>query len=234
MVARNHLRAVAGSDDQTFAWARREWEDRLAAPAKRIRNLQLALAAAGLLIAVLSAYVFILGNQAKTIPYVIEVDKLGTAVAFGPAAELGRSSEVLERYLLAGWITKTRSVLVDKVAQEQYLVDSLAYVKGDARQYLDQWLVSRQGAALDRRAQISVTPLSILRLSPDTWRIEWREVSYDSGRALTDEYWQAAVRVEHHPPKLEDALLRNPLGLYVADLNWSRVNAPAPQAPQLP
>ncbi|HVT58008.1 MAG TPA: VirB8/TrbF family protein [Thermoanaerobaculia bacterium] len=35
--------------------------------------------------------------------------------------------------------------------------------------------------------------------------------------------WEAYLTVALHPPATTEALLRNPLGLYVTDLSWSEV-----------
>ena len=37
--------------------------------------------------------------------------------------------------------------------------------------------------------------------------------------------WEAYLTLEPHPPTTAEALLRNPLGLYVTDLAWSEIVA---------
>ena len=43
------------------------------------------------------------------------------------------------------------------------------------------------------------------------------------GRDTGTEKWQAVVSTELHPPEKADTILRNPLGLYITSVNWTRI-----------
>ncbi|MGH7857164.1 MAG: VirB8/TrbF family protein, partial [Candidatus Binatia bacterium] len=73
------------SDSNVYIEARREWNDRYADLSRATRNWQIAAAAALALDLILAGGVVWLAQRRVVIPYVVEVDKLGYAVAAGPA-----------------------------------------------------------------------------------------------------------------------------------------------------
>lgn len=53
--------------------------------------------------------------------------------------------------------------------------------------------------------------------------MQWRETHLaPGGRLVSETSWQAVLGVELNPPDTTDALLVNPLGLYVTDINWTK------------
>jgi type IV secretion system protein VirB5 len=60
------------------------------------------------------------------------------------------------------------------------------------------------------------------RPSPNSFRVAWVEHRYQDG-ALTDTArWTAILTVAIQAPTEADKLRRNPLGIYVNAINWSK------------
>ncbi len=54
-------------------------------------------------------------------------------------------------------------------------------------------------------------------------QIEWRDIRRDrQGAELGTEQWKATANVMVVPPSDEATILKNPLGLYVTELSWSK------------
>ena len=51
---------------------------------------------------------------------------------------------------------------------------------------------------------------------------EWAERRYVNGALAGTERWTAILTVVLQPPKTEEKLRKNPLGIYVNGLSWSR------------
>ncbi len=216
---------MATQDNQSrgrFERARREWDDRFASLARGKRNWQLA--ALGLLAAnlVLSGSLAWLSTQSRVTPYVVEVDELGQARAFGPAERLKRTDERLIRYQLALFISNLRTVLGDAEAQREILNRAYAHARGPAVTFLNAHFLAANPfeIAESRRVQVKVT--SILPISESSWQVQWSETAMPLGvRTAEQNGWQAILTLELDPPETTETLLLNPLGLYVTEITWT-------------
>lgn len=72
------------------------------------------------------------------------------------------------------------------------------------------------------RVQVAVDVSSVIRASPDSFRVAWTERRYQDGSLTTTERWSAILTVVVQPPRTPDALRKNPLGVFVNALNWSK------------
>jgi len=62
----------------------------------------------------------------------------------------------------------------------------------------------------------------ILSLSKSSWQVRWTEQALDlQGSPLTTTHWEAVLDTEVAPPTSDEAILTNPLGLYVTQLSWT-------------
>jgi len=72
------------------------------------------------------------------------------------------------------------------------------------------------------KAQISVDVSSVIRASPDSFRIAWIQRIYDNGSLSSTERWTAILTVVIETPRDAERLRKNPLGVYVRAINWSK------------
>jgi len=72
------------------------------------------------------------------------------------------------------------------------------------------------------KMQISVEVSSVIRASPDSFRVAWIQRAYENGLLATTERWTAILTVVIQAPHDADRLRKNPLGVYVNAINWSR------------
>ena len=81
-----------------------------------------------------------LSAQHKIVPYVVEVDSLGSARAIKPAEPSGQpADERIVRYLLPAFLRGARQVMTDRIAMKKGLEHVYAYARGSARTYLDDY-----------------------------------------------------------------------------------------------
>jgi type IV secretory pathway TrbF-like protein len=211
--------------------AREEFVSTFGDLARGKRNWQVvSFALLGLLGLVLVAYLR-LSLASRITPYVVEVDRLGQAVAFGPAEPLRASDHRIRVFALALLIHDLRTISADPDAQRDMLRAAYAYAAGSARTTLDAYFSDPAhdprvlGRAFGRDVQIT----SVLRVpGPDgrTWKVAWRETERPRvAGPLRTAAWEAYLTLELHPPTTAEGLLRNPIGLYVTDLNWSEIVA---------
>jgi type IV secretion system protein VirB5 len=76
---------------------------------------------------------------------------------------------------------------------------------------------------------VSVQVTSVVRASERSFQVKWIESAYERGSLAGTSRWTAILTVKVSRPKSADTLRRNPLGLYVDAIDWSReLEAPTP------
>ena len=65
----------------------------------------------------------------------------------------------------------------------------------------------------------------MIRASGDSFRIAWVERRYEQGQQASVERWSAIVTLILQPPRDAERLRKNPLGIFVHAINWSRESA---------
>ena len=209
--------------DATLGRGRREWDDRYAGLARGKRNWQLAALSLLAVDALLSAGIIYLATQSRVSPFVVEVDRLGQAVAFGPAEQLRKTDERLIRYQLNLFIRDVRSVFADAEVQKTVINRAYAHAKDGALGFLNDYFKKSNPFLREAEGTVTVQVQSVLRLSPRSWQVQWRETHLaPAGRVVSETAWQAVLGVELSPPETTDVLLVNPLGLYVTEINWTK------------
>ena len=72
------------------------------------------------------------------------------------------------------------------------------------------------------RQQIAIDVSSVIRASPDSFRVAWVERRYENGQLAETTRWTAILTIVVQVPRNADRLRANPLGIYVNAINWSR------------
>jgi len=215
--------AETEASDASLARGRREWDDRYSGLALGKRNWQLA--ALGLLAidGLLTAGLIHLASQSRVSPFVVEVDRLGQAVAFGPAEQLRKTDERLIRYQLNLFVRDVRSVFSDAEVQKTVINRAYGHAKDGALGFLNDYFKKSNPFLREAEGTVTVQVQSVLRLSASSWQVQWRETQIaPGGRVVSETAWQAVLGVELTPPETTDVLLVNPLGLYVTEINWTQ------------
>jgi len=87
---------------------------------------------------------------------------------------------------------------------------------------LSDYARSNDPFALVGKSQVALDVSSVIRASPSSFRVAWTERRYQDGALAQTTRWSAIVTVALHPPRDADGLRRNPLGIFVDALNWSK------------
>jgi type IV secretory pathway TrbF-like protein len=76
------------------------------------------------------------------------------------------------------------------------------------------------------KAQVAVEVSSVIRASPSSFRVAWTERRYQDGALAATERWSAILTLVLEPPHDAERLKKNPLGVYVTAISWSKELAP--------
>jgi type IV secretion system protein VirB5 len=207
--------------DSPYLSARREWNERYGDYIARARNWRWAAFGAIAVSLVLAVGVAWQAAQSKVVPYVVEVDKLGDAVAVARADRAAPTDMRVITAQLAAWIVDVRSVSSDPLAQKSALSRSYALTAATATIFLNDYY--RQHSPFGQPRTVAVSVDAVLPISQQTYQIQWSEDARDlQGRDLATTHWIASVTVAFDPPTDERGILSNPLGLYITGISWTQ------------
>lgn len=227
-----HKRWETGSSgDNPYLDARRAWnahEGEMLASRQMwqiigILSLLIALSAVG--------GVIYIGQQSKFVPYVIEVDKLGRAVAVARADRAAPVDSRVVQATLTSFIADARMVTPDVAVQRAaiYRVYALLAPGDPATVKMNEFMNGSADANPFQRAAketVHTEITSALPQSAETWQIDWIEETRDRQGALkSTARMRALITIYVAPPtnKTDEAQIRrNPLGVFVRDFSWSR------------
>lgn len=215
-----------GALSPVYLAGRREWNERYGSYISRERWWRLtavgSLGVAGIAV----AGVVYLASQSRIVPYVVQTDKLGDAVAVRRADIAAPADTRLIQAQLARWVVDCRSVFTDAAAERSQVLEAFAMVNGQdtAARDLKDWFAHNDPFARARDVDVTVEVRSVQPISGNTWRIEWRETATgrNAGGSQTVQDWQATVTISVNPPTTDAAIIANPIGLYVDSYFWSQ------------
>lgn len=211
---------------QAARWARDRHVEELENKVRYLRALAFILVAV-CAIAVHGAVS--LARQSRIVPYIVEVDRLGQPLAYGRVEQMPPPDERLIRGEIARFVDAMRTVHTDPVAQNKLIDRGYAFTRSAARIYVDAFFSAPRNNphVLSREMIRLVSVRSVRRLagSASTWEVQWEEYEVPvRGGQATVRAWQGTLRTAVVPPKDEQELFVNPLGLYVTDLSWTPLN----------
>jgi type IV secretory pathway TrbF-like protein len=189
-----------------------------------IASLLIALAAVGGIVH--------FGSQSRFVPYVVEVDKLGSAVGVAPAIPAGPVDERVMRASLAAFISNARLVTPDVALQRKAIFEAYAMLgsQGPAMAKMNEWYNATPDSGPFKRAEketANVEITSVMPLTKSTWQIDWVETERNrQGVPLVEPaHMRAVITVYINQPTAkttEKQIQMNPLGIYVKDFAWAK------------
>ncbi len=198
------------------------WDDRIGSARVQAKNWRLtALATLGLCAALSAAYVW-RSTQSMVTPYVIELDSSGEVRTVSATIANYEPTDAQIAYQLAGFIKDVRSVSIDPIVVRENWLNAYHYTTDKASLTLNDYARTNDPFSDVGKRSVSVDITSIVRSSDDSFDIRWRETTFLSGVQQSQQTYTAVLSMVIDPPRDEATLHRNPLGIYVHGINWSR------------
>jgi len=202
--------------------AAQAWDERIGSARVQARNWRLMSFGSLILSAGLAAGLVYQSARGTVTPWVVQVDKLGEATAVGPAEAGYRPTDPQIAWQLARWIEWTRSISVDPIVVRQNWLRAYDFATDRGAAALNDHARTNDPFSQIGRQTVGVDISSVIRASDTSFRVAWTERRYDNGALVATERWTAILTVVLQPPATADKLKKNPLGVYVHGLNWSR------------
>lgn len=202
--------------------AAQAWDERIGSARVQAKNWRLMAFGALLLAAGLAAGLVWQSVRGTIVPWVVEVDALGEAQTVAPATADYRPTDPQIAFHLARFIEHVRSIAADPIVVRQNWLRAYDFTTDRGAMALNDHARANDPFEKVGEMQVSVDVSSVIRASPDSFRIAWTERRYRDGSLAATERWTAILTISVQPPRTTERLRKNPLGIYVHAINWSR------------
>jgi type IV secretory pathway TrbF-like protein len=198
------------------------WDERIGTARVQARNWRLmAFGCLALSLIVVGGLLWQLGRSTVT-PYVVEVDAQGDVRALGPATEAYRPTDAQIARELEHFIRNVRSLPLDPVVLRSNWLEAYDYATDRGAAVLNEYARANDPFARVGQVTVAVEVTSVVRASESSFQVRWIERSTVNGSPGSTEHWTGIVTLVLQPPRDVVRLRKNPLGIYVNGLDWSR------------
>ena len=198
------------------------WDDRIGSARVQAKNWRFACFGALALSSGLAAGLVWQSARGTITPWVVQVDKLGQAQAVSTATADYQPTDPQIAWHLARFVQEVRSIPADPVVLRQDWLDAYNYVTDKGALALNDYARTSDPFSKVGKTQVAVEVSSVIRASADSFRVAWTERRYVDDALAATERWSAILTIVVQPPTDADRLKKNPLGVYVHALNWSK------------
>ncbi|WP_454916620.1 conjugal transfer protein TrbF [Xanthobacter sediminis] len=198
------------------------WDDRIGSARVQAKNWRLMAFGSLALSAGLSVALVWQSLSGSVVPWVVQVDKLGQAQAVAPATADYRPTDPQIAFHLARFIEEVRSIPADAIIVRQNWLRAYDFTTQAGALALNDYARANDPFTKVGKTQIAVDVSSVIRASPDSFRVAWVQRTYQDGSLASTERWTAILTVVVQVPRDAEKLRANPLGIYVTAINWSK------------
>jgi len=160
--------------------------------------------------------------RGTVVPWVVQVDKLGQAQTVAAATADYLPTDPQIAWHLARFIEQVRSIPADPIIVRQNWLRAYEWTTDRGAGALNDYARTNDPFTKVGKQQIAVDVSSVIRASPDSFRVSWTERRFENGALAATERWTAILTIAVQPPRDAERLKANPLGIYVNAINWSR------------
>jgi type IV secretion system protein TrbF len=198
------------------------WDERIGSARVQAKNWRLMAFGCLFLTAGLAGGLVWQSAQGTITPWVVEVDRVGQAQTVAPANSAYQPTDPQIAFHLARFIEHVRGLPIDAIVLRQDWLRAYDFTTDRGAAALNDYARGNDPFAKLGKMQIAVDVSSVIRASPDSFRVAWIERRYDNGQLAATERWTAILTIVVEAPRDVDRLRKNPLGIYVNAINWSK------------
>ena len=198
------------------------WDDRIGSARVQAKNWRFMAFGSLILSAGFAGALVIQSARGTVVPWVVQVDKLGQAQSIAPATADYRPTDPQIAWHLARFIEQVRSIPADPIIVRQNWLRAYEWTTDRGAGALNDYARTNDPFTKVGKQQIAVDVSSVIRASPDSFRVAWTERQFENGVLASTQRWTAILTIALQPPRDAERLKANPLGIYVNAINWSR------------
>jgi type IV secretion system protein VirB5 len=192
---------------------------------KRARFLLFVIAPGSLLCFAISLALFNVSiSRQQKIPILLNVMPSGEAAYLGEVREAGeiRVPEAAIFYQLRKFITNYRSISIDYQVLFNNIKECYSMISGSYEPIFTRVLDANNPFPLLGRVRRGVEIESILRITGDSYQVDWIETSIEGGNTPASRKMRALLTVRIIPPD-PSFIKTNPLGIFIEAFEWTEL-----------
>lgn len=223
MFNRSSIRYGRTPEPETpYQRAAQAWDDRIGSARVQAKNWRLAFFGTLALSSGLTAGLIWQGARGTIVPWVVQVDKFGEAQAVAPADAGYNPTDPQIAFHLARFIEQVRAIPADPIIVRENWLRAYDFTTDKGALALSDYARANDPFAKIGKEQVAVDVASVIRASADSFRVAWTERHYQDGSLAETTRWSAILTIAVQTPRTPDALRKNPLGLFINAINWSK------------
>ncbi len=215
------------SGPSPYLSGRREWEERYGDHVSSARNWRLVAFISLIIALIATGGAIYLAGKKEVVPYIVEVDRTGEIQQIQQATTTNNA--IQEKMILASlarFVSKVRNVVLDAQMQRQNVLEAYVYLRKNTPAFtkITEFFQGNDPFIRAQRETVFIKIIRIMPLKDKAYQIEWKETIMDrkTGETTQEEKFKIVAFVTLSPPQSEEAILKNPIGLIINDLNWSK------------
>lgn len=198
------------------------WDERIGSARVQAKNWRLMAFGSLVLSAGFAAALVWQSARGTVVPWVVQVDKLGQAQAVASASADYQPNDEQIAWHLSLFIEQVRSIPADPVILRHNWLKAYQFTTQRGAAALNEYARANDPFGKIGKQQVAIDPSSVIRASPDSFRVAWTERRYQDGALAETSRWTAILTVIVQAPRDAEKLRANPLGIYVHAISWSR------------
>ncbi len=198
------------------------WDERIGSARVQARNWRYMAFGCLILSAGFASALVWQSARGTVVPWVVEIDRHGEARTIEPAVADYRPTDPQVAWHLARFIEQVRGLPSDPIVLRRAWLRAYEFTTDRGAVALNEYARSNDPFTRVGREQVSVEVSSVIRASPDSFRVAWTEQHYQNGQLSRTERWTAILTIFLQQPRTAERLRANPLGIYVNAISWSR------------
>lgn len=198
------------------------WDERIGSARVQAKNWRLMAFGCLILTTGFASALVWQSTRGTVVPWVVQVDAHGEAQAIAPAAADYEPTDPQLAFHLARFIENVRAIPADPIIVRQNWLRAYDFTTDRGAVALNDYARANDPFTKVGEQQVAVEVSSVIRASPNSFRVAWTERHYQNGQLSTTERWTAILTIVIQPPRNAERLRKNPLGIYVNAINWSK------------
>mgnify|MGYP001428764528 CR=1 FL=1 len=198
------------------------WDERIGLARVQAKNWRLMAFGSLVLSAGFAAALVWQSARGTVVPWVVQVDNLGQAQTIAPATADYRPTDPQVAWHLGRFIEQVRAIPADPIIVRQNWLRAYEWTTDRGAAALNDYARANDPFTRVGRQQVAVEVSSVIRASPDSFRVAWTERRFENGQLSATERWTAILTVVIQLPRDAERLRANPLGISVNRFSWSR------------